>query len=191
MPIVLHIISLLKPWLFGVQFKQKVAGLLLDSKPDAVVLVHRLPSQVKGAKATASQAQHNVSASNVVTGMSSHPPLDEDSLRLDSAVAQNDILNGKIGECCDDASATLQNQIVPFSRSHANAVSSSSGSSQASAQQGQQSSDSHFLQQTTDYWGLVVQSKHRSEAEGYYVLKTVRNTNPVGCQCTHYSLTRF
>ena len=182
------VINVLKQWICGVQFKQKVAGLLLDSKPDAVVLIHRLPSQNKGAQATASQAQHNVSASNVVTGMSSHPPLDEDSLRLDSAVAQNDILNGKIGECCDDVSATLQNQIVPFSPSHADAVSSSSESLPASAQQNQAS---HFSQQTTDYWGLVVQSKHRSEAEGYYVLKTVRNTNPVGCQCTHYSLTRF
>ena len=41
-----------------------------------------------------------------------------------------------------------------------------------------------------DYWGVVVQSKMTSEAQGCYVLKTVHNTNPSDCQCTHFTLTR-
>ncbi|KAK9819793.1 hypothetical protein WJX72_002450 [[Myrmecia] bisecta] len=45
-------------------------------------------------------------------------------------------------------------------------------------------------EQAIDFWGVVVQSKLRSSAEGCYVLKTVRSVDPVGCQCTHYSLTR-
>lgn len=48
-------------------------------------------------------------------------------------------------------------------------------------------SDCH--QHTDEYWGLVVQSKYKSSAEGCYVLKTSRSSSP-DCHCTHYSLTR-
>ena len=40
-----------------------------------------------------------------------------------------------------------------------------------------------------EYWGVVVQAQRRSEAEGCYVLKTVRSRTPGGdCTCVHYSL---
>lgn len=40
------------------------------------------------------------------------------------------------------------------------------------------------------YWGVIVQSKLPSEAQGCYVLKTVHSTSPTDCQCTHFTLTR-
>lgn len=158
--------------------RQKVAGLLQHSTPDAVVLVHRLPSH---AHVRPSDSDRTVSASNVLTGFASHKALDQRGLKYGQSATSGDILAGKVGECCDDASATHHNQILPFSKPH-DAPLPVSASKHTSSQ---------HCEQTTDYWGLIVQSKHRSDAEGYYILKTVRNTNPVGCQCTHYSLTQM
>lgn len=160
------------------QLRQKVAGLLQNSTPDAVVLVHRLPSY---ANVSSAASESTVSASSVLTGLASHNALDQRGLQHGNSAAQNDILAGKVGECCDEASTTPQNQIVPFSGVHDSPLPTSTHRQMASQR----------AEQITDYWGLVVQSKHRSEAEGFYILKTVRNTNPVGCQCTHYSLTHL
>ena len=41
--------------------------------------------------------------------------------------------------------------------------------------------------QGAEYWGVVVQSKWESEADGCYVLKTVRSSVE-DCTCVHYSL---
>lgn len=160
-----------------VQLRQKVEGLLANNKPDAIIFLHSLPSHVSE---RASHSEQTVSASSVLTGFAAHQTLDQRGLQHGKS-ARHDVLAGKVGECCDDASTHLQNQILPFSRSH-NAPLPASDSRHTA---------SHSVEQTTDYWGLVVQSKHHSEAEGYYVLKTVRNTNPVGCQCTHYTLTQM
>lgn len=159
------------------QLRDKVAVLLKHSTPDAVVLVHSLPSY---ANKSLSHSERMVPASDVLTGFASHQALDQRGLQYGKS-AQPDILAGKVGECCGDASTTTQNQILPFSRPHDAPLPASS--SKHTAYEG--------IAETTDYWGLIVQSKRRSEAEGYYVLKTVRNTNPVGCQCTHYSLTQL
>ena len=160
------------------QLRQKVAGILQNSTPDAVVLVHRLPSY---ANVSSVASESTVSASNVLTGLASHSALDQRGLQHGNSAAHNDILAGKVGECCDDESTSPQNQIVPFSGAHDGPLPTSTHKKLSSQRP----------DQTTDYWSFIVQSKHRSEAEGYYVLKTVRNTNPVGCQCTHYSLTQL
>ena len=160
------------------QLWQSVAKLLSDSKPDAVVLVHRLPSF---ATAHACASQRSGSAENVLTGLSSHQAIDQTALQHDISSRNRDILAGKVGDCCDDEHEL--NQILPFTRQHAEPL-SASGRTHSGAHQ-------HDREQTMDHWGLVVQSKYASEAEGCFVLKTVRNTNPVGCQCTHYSLTRL
>jgi hypothetical protein len=40
-----------------------------------------------------------------------------------------------------------------------------------------------------EHWGVVVQTKWRSQADGCYVLKTVRSATPGGdCTCVHFSL---
>ena len=160
------------------QLWQSVSELLSDSKPDAVVLVHRLPSF---ATAHACASQRSGSAENVLTGLSSHQALDQTALRHDLLAKNRDILAGKVGDCCDDEHEL--NQILPFSKQHADPL-PQTGRTHSGAHQ-------HDNEQTLDHWGLVVQSKYTSEAEGCYVLKTVRNTNPVGCQCTHYSLTKL
>lgn len=154
---------------------QAVAQLLSDNKPDAVVLVHRLPSF---ATEHACASQRSGSAENVLTGLSSHKAINQTLLQHDISTRNRDILAGKVGECCDDEH--VLNQILPFSRQHPDPLPGTRSSAHA-----------RNSEQTMDYWGLVVQSKYTSEAEGCYVLKTVRNTNPVGCQCTHYSLTRL
>ena len=151
------------------QLQQKVAGILQNSTPDAVVLVHRLPSYVNVSSVA---SESTVSASNVLTGLASHSALDQRGLQHGNSAAHNDILAGKVGECCDDESTSGAHDAPLRTSTH-------------------RKLSSQRPDQTTDYWGFIVQSKHRSEAEGYYVLKTVRNTNPVGCQCTHYSLTRL
>jgi hypothetical protein len=47
-------------------------------------------------------------------------------------------------------------------------------------------------QQATAYWGVVVQSRRHTGAEGCYLLKTVKSTSAsTGCTCTHFSLTRI
>lgn len=157
---------------------QSVAGLLTTNKPDAVILVHRLPSF---ATEHACASQQTGSSENVLTGLSSHEALDQRALQHDISSRNQDILAGKVGDCCDDEHQL--NQILPFSRQHS-APLPATGRTPSGAHQ-------HTQDQTLDYWGLVVQSRYTSEAEGCYVLKTVRNTNPVGCQCTHYSLTRL
>ena len=157
------------------QLGEAVAQLLSNNKPDAVVLVHRLPSF---ATEHACASQRSGSAENVLTGLSSHKAINQTLLQHDISTRNRDVLAGKVGECCDDEH--VLNQILPFSRQHPDPLPGTSSGAHA-----------HDSEHTTDHWGLVVQSKYTSEAEGCYVLKTVRNTNPVGCQCTHYSLTRL
>ncbi|KAL3148865.1 hypothetical protein ABBQ32_001738 [Trebouxia sp. C0010 RCD-2024] len=154
---------------------QAVAQLLSNNKPDAVVLVHRLPSF---ATEHACASQRSGSAENVLTGLSLHKAINQKLLQHDISTRNRDILAGKVGECCDDEHAL--NQILPFSRQHPDPLPGTRSSAHV-----------HESEHTMDHWGLVVQSKYTSEAEGCYVLKTVRNTNPIGCQCTHYSLTRL
>lgn len=51
------------------------------------------------------------------------------------------------------------------------------------------SSNLQHIGRTVEYWGLRVQSRLRSSAEGCYVLKTVTNRSPVsGYQSTYYTL---
>lgn len=40
----------------------------------------------------------------------------------------------------------------------------------------------------TEYWGVVVQTKWASAADGCYILKTMRSGAGGGCTCTHYSM---
>ena len=60
------------------------------------------------------------------------------------------------------------------SRAHAHAAAGSRGDS---------------ADMEVEHWGVVVQTKWRSQADGCYVLKTVRSGTPGGdCTCVHFSL---
>ena len=122
-----------------------------------------------------------MSADHVLTGLSAHDTIDQRGLQYDPTATGSDILAGKVGDCCDDEHEL--NQILPFSRQHSNPL-PPFGNTASGAYD-------HNMEQSMDYWGLIVQSKYSSQAEGCYVLKTVRNVNPVGCQCTHYTLTKL
>ncbi|KAK9842402.1 hypothetical protein WJX84_007421 [Apatococcus fuscideae] len=115
--------------------------------------------------------------------------------------SQPDILVlGKVGECCDeeedDHSHGHEHSPVSFPDRASNGVSFYQTNDKAADQD-----RGRFASPTGNYpelqetlqsdWGLVVQSKFHSGAEGCYVLRTTRNSNPTAdCQCTHYSLTR-
>ena len=120
------------------------------------------------------------------TGITAHQALNQNRLKYCSMLLRDGIaegiLAGKVGACCD---GEPENQILPFSREQHSQM-----NWDVSSEQRHTHSQSDQEEQLVDFWGLIVQSKYRSNAEGAYVLKTVRNSNPVGCQCTHYSLMR-
>lgn len=119
------------------------------------------------------------------TGVTAHQALNQNRLKYCSMLLRDGIaegiLAGKVGECCE---GEAENQILPFSREQHAQMNWDVHTNQ------QQPLQSDQDEQLVDFWGLIVQSRYRSDAEGAYVLKTVRNSNPVGCQCTHYSLMR-
>ena len=121
------------------------------------------------------------------TGITAHQALNQKHLKYCSMLLRDGIaegiLAGKVGECCD---GEAENQVLPFSKEQYSQMNWDVKTQQHKHTHPQSGED----EQLVDFWGLIVQSKYRSDAEGAYVLKTVRNSNPVGCQCTHYSLMR-
>ncbi len=161
-----------------------IAEHLSSSKPEILILLHQLPPVEDEHKSTITNGQWSSHTDSMFTGMASHEALNQSRLKYCSMLLRDGIaegvLAGKVGDCCE---GDVQNQILPFSRQQ---------HSQTNWDQhkNQQHRHTDSDEQLVDFWGLIVQSKVRSDAEGAYVLKTVRNSNPVGCQCTHYSLMR-
>ena len=150
------------------QLWQSIAQHVSKRQPEVVVLVHQLPAaaaEEPGACLRTGQWESN--SPNVMTGMTAHQALDQECLKRSTAMMEaglmgpQGVLAGRIGDgCCDDDDHAAISLDI--------------------------SSDPQLV----DYWGLVVQSKAKSDAEGCYVLKTMRSADHAGCQCTHYSLTR-
>lgn len=166
------------------QLWRGIAEHLSSSKPEIVILLHQLPPVEDEHKSTITNGQWSSHKDSMFTGMASHEALNQSRLKYCSMLLRDGIaeglLAGKVGDCCE---GDVQNQILPFSKQQ---------HSQTNWDQhkNQQHRHTDSEEQLVDFWGLIVQSKVMSDAEGAYVLKTVRNSNPVGCQCTHYSLMR-
>ncbi len=180
-----HTVLPLSLWLSCVQLWRGIAEHLSKSQPEIVILLHQLPPVAEDErKSTINTGQWSSPEDKMFTGMASHEALNQSRLKYCSMLLRDGIaegvLAGKVGDCCE---GDVQNQILPFSRQQ---------HSQTNWDQQKASLHQHSdsEEQLVDFWGLIVQSKLRSDAEGAYVLKTVRNSNPVGCQCTHYSLMR-
>lgn len=164
---------------------QGIAEHLSDSQPEIVILLHQLPPVTESPRGAVSTGQWTSQQQGMFTGITAHQALNQNRLKYCSMLLRDGIaegiLAGKVGECCE---GETENQILPFSREQHSQM---NWDVKTSLQQPLQSGQD---EQLVDFWGLIVQSKYRSDAEGAYVLKTVRNSNPVGCQCTHYSLMR-
>lgn len=133
---------------------------------------------------------------------------------VSSGVADSILLHGQVGDCCDGdhthgiaappstaagaAGAAPPSRplplpsIVPFSPSGSGAAMRRAVRAAALRPVGAGGFGSGACQQSTCYWGVVVQSRAHTGTEGCYLLKTVKNTSAAtGCTCTHFSLTRI
>lgn len=89
------------------------------------------------------------------------------------------VMRGRVGDCCEEDAPWDDRGAGPgfWSRHHHRPHGKAARVGQA---------------QEVNFWGLVVQSRAHTGAEGCYLLKTVRNVEPAtDCSCTHYSLTRI
>ena len=125
------------------------------------------------------------------------------------------ILQGKVGECCENQASTHNSTSSSTSSStststhHAGIVPFSSSSHRSTSQSAMtpavrgasvkvkalNTSGIASPAPLSGYWGVIVQSKQNSGAEGCYLLRAVRQVCPPtgddhGCSCTHYSLTK-
>ena len=143
--------------------------------PDAVILVQRLD-------VTQSRDDEYVADEKA----------EETCQRLLSSGIGKSILTDSVGDCCDDdeeeedvISKSPSSTVVPFT--HKISQSSKKRASVRAAAL----PESMTAGQTSAFWGVVVQSAQHTGAEGCYLLKTVRNVDPIGCSCTHFSLTKI
>lgn len=151
------------------QLWQAVAQHLSHRKPEVVVFLHRIAVEDTALnKPCLFEGLRQSSTEKLFTGIAAHDVLQQDCLHRSALAAKRELehrlLSGRVGECCDDD----DHLHTSFSGSQHSIVD----------------------QQLEDHWGLVVQSKHASDIEGCYVLKTTRNANPTDCQCTYYTLTK-
>ncbi|GMH37270.1 hypothetical protein BSKO_05143 [Bryopsis sp. KO-2023] len=149
------------------QLWQGITEHLSSRNPDAVVLVHRVPEggESKGCMdpALPSSSEAGLTCSN----------------RLLSVGLAQQIMAGKIGECCDD-----EEHHAPESQGFIDMALRHSG------MYGEESMSASSMYQDTAFWGLIIQSAKCSELQGCYLLKTMRLVDSTGCCCTHFSLTR-
>lgn len=172
-----------------------VAETLSSDSPDVVILVDKVePQAAAGASPPAEQGPNPAEPRTLSSEeMKAHV---EDACRalVGSGVARS-MLTGQVGDCCEGEDhaaprAAPQSQaqqprggIVPFRT--AGGLPRSTVRVTAIPPPG-----SHGA--LSGYWGVVVQSRRHTGAEGCYLLKAVRPAPayPGGCSCTHYSLTR-
>lgn len=171
---------------------------------DVVILVQRVDTTE--AHSTSSM-QDNLPHKN--SEIKSH--VEEACRKLVASGVGEDILQGKVGECCDDHRRTKTSSNMPTKIPSSGIVPFHSGGSGVSvlAQAKRKAVKVKALPAggnpsptpLSGYWGVVVQSKHHTGAEGCYLLRAVRQVGAPhthaaleeeehGCSCTHYSLTR-
>ncbi|BDA45723.1 hypothetical protein COCOBI_07-5100 [Coccomyxa sp. Obi] len=170
------------------QLWQGIAEHLATSSPEVLVLIHPINMSSSHSQQALQAAKETVkhSPTDVLTGtaVSQEPALGwqqkhaermESCARMMQSGFSVPALSGRIGDCCDEDSAQVPhaNNIVPRSKhmgSHKAIREAATG-----------------MGQGAEYWGVVVQSKWASEADGCYVLKTVRSSVE-DCTCVHYTL---
>ncbi|KAK9838771.1 hypothetical protein WJX74_003047 [Apatococcus lobatus] len=186
------------------QLWRSIADYLSASQPDILVLVHPLDDAETEKCVLHHESKTRGFQQDVMTGIASHPARTSNlQQRLSKCAGQlpaprsTDVLQGKVGECCDDHEDEAHDgQGRSFPDRASNGVSFfQTGNAAVDNQRGHLSSPTgaypELTEQLSSDWGLVVQSRYHSGAEGCYVLRTTRNSNPTSdCQCTHYSLTR-
>ncbi|KAK9903998.1 hypothetical protein WJX75_002185 [Coccomyxa subellipsoidea] len=168
------------------QLWQGIAEHLAEASPEVVVLIHpiNMTSSHSNRSLQAARETAKYSSTDVLTGIAvgtepaltwqqKHAERMESCARMMQSGLSIPALSGSIGDCCDDvakAQVPLANNILPRSRK----------SDRLKAEQ-------QGLGQGVEYWGVVIQSRWSSEADGCYVLKTIRSAVE-DCTCVHYSL---
>lgn len=117
---------------------------------------------------------------------------------IPSTQMREGMLQGKIGDCCDKVERRSCNG-KKRDRSDENLLSRRSGIVRFNSTSNMMKSRKNVRVRAVPtsgcrkpfagYWGVVIQSKNRSEADGAYLLKAVRSVAN-NCSCTHFTLTK-
>lgn len=138
---------------------------LSHDSPDAMVLVHRVHDGESGACLSSCPTGEGQSASLC-------------SNKLLSAGLVDQIMAGKVGDCCEkDHDFTFTNEAIQSALRQSDFYNDVKLSSQSPIE-------------GTAFWGLVIQSSRWPNLEGCYLMKTVKVADHTGCTCTHFSLIR-
>jgi hypothetical protein len=185
-----------------------IAEAVTADTADVVILVQRVDPHGTGSN---NNAAIDTTAQSVDDSLKAH--VEEACQKLVASGIGESILQGKVGECCENqdshpssssssstSSMSSTAGIVPFSsashRSTTTSAVSVRGASVKVKALGTAESVATTPAPLSGYWGVVVQSKHHTGAEGCYLLRAVRQVCPPvasddhGCTCTHYSLTK-
>jgi hypothetical protein len=185
-----------------------IAEAVTADSADVVILVQRIDPHGTGAIDTSAATQQPVDDS-----LKAH--VEEACQKLVASGIGESILLGKVGDCCENhahhtshpsssssilSTSTSSGSVVPFSSSYRTVPSVSPsairGASIKVKALGTPEAATSSPAPLSGYWGVVVQSKHHTGAEGCYLLRAVRQVCPPvanndhGCTCTHYSLTK-
>lgn len=104
----------------------------------------------------------------------------------------NEVILGQDGMCCGGGSRQIHEALL----SDPQPTGEAAGASLPAAVSGSRGFRSNSISDLgpTQYYGLVVQGSHLSDADGCWLLKTTRIDTGAGvtdlCSCTHFSLTR-
>lgn len=137
---------------------------LLFSRPDLMVLVHKVPDE----------QQPNTYWKLAEEGQSDAAKMPAIFNHRNTGVVswmQENIIAGKVGDCCDDDHVDHDDELEKTSSNDL--------------------LNELDVRKDVAFWGLVVQSHLPSQLNGCYLLKTVRNVDPIGCTCTHFSVNRI
>lgn len=130
-----------------------------------MVLVHRVHDSEAGACSSSCPSSEGQSASLC-------------SNKLLSAGLVDQIMAGKVGDCCDENHGfTFTNEAIQLALRQSDFYNDFRSSAKSSME-------------GTAFWGLVIQSSRWSDLEGCYLLKTAKVVDYTGCSCTHFSLVR-
>lgn len=94
------------------------------------------------------------------------------SKKLASSGISQSVFQGKVGDCCEKEGHLYKESSRRVVKVHA-------------------LPPPEVGKPLSGYWGVVVQSKRHTGAEGCYLLKAVKETVDGTCSCTHFSLTRI
>jgi len=187
-----------------------IAEAVTADSAEVVILVQRIDSHGTGAIDTTA-TDTTATTQPVDDSLKAH--VEEACQKLVASGIGESILQGKVGECCENhahtshpsssssMSTSTSAGIVPFSSSHRTIASVSSSAVRGASikvkalNTPEAAAEASSPAPLSGYWGVVVQSKHHTGVEGCYLLRAVRQISPPvssndhGCSCTHYSLT--